>query len=249
MRYHKVKSVDEYDYPSVYDSEYGTFEPDGPFFHNLISKPDIALLDLACGTGRLTIPLSSMVKTTFAIDASDRMLSLAKIKDAGTRVAWLHGDYRKFELETKFDLIIMGGNSFQALLTDQDIILLLHSVKKHLNYKGKFAFNCRLLNDDIMVDVTDFRFWHEFVDAKGHTVEVLGRHKFDHQNSVATYQTLRLWPDYSTISEVSLRYLPCQKITSLLHSCNLRITEIYDTPEKTGIKPTSGMAYVVCARN
>ena len=123
MRRASPEFVGEYSTPEVYDSEYGTFETDGPFFESLISNSEMNLLDLGCGTGRLTLPLSALIHQAYGIDLSEEMLTLAKAKDKLSRVQWTHGDCRDFNLPQRFDLIIMGGNAFQAMLTDQDILI------------------------------------------------------------------------------------------------------------------------------
>ena len=48
----------EYSDPQIYDLENSTFEPDGPFLLEIARKTGNPVLELGCGTGRLTIPMA-----------------------------------------------------------------------------------------------------------------------------------------------------------------------------------------------
>jgi 2-polyprenyl-3-methyl-5-hydroxy-6-metoxy-1,4-benzoquinol methylase len=107
-------NLEEYDAPYVYEAEYGQYKGDFDLFLNLIDKGSV--LDLACGTGRLAIPLAQKGLEVVGLDASVPMLELARHKSADLPIQWIQGDIRDFQLNQTFDLIIMAGNSFQ----DQD---------------------------------------------------------------------------------------------------------------------------------
>ena len=61
--------------------------------------PDGSLvLDLACGTGNITLPLSEMGYDMIAVDSSCEMLDVGRRKPGGDRILWLCQDMRSFEL-------------------------------------------------------------------------------------------------------------------------------------------------------
>jgi 2-polyprenyl-3-methyl-5-hydroxy-6-metoxy-1,4-benzoquinol methylase len=66
------------------------------------------------------------------------MLSMAqaKSKALGLNIFYLQEDIRKFQLEQKFDLITMAGNSFQVLLNESDQRSCLACVNLHLERCG-----------------------------------------------------------------------------------------------------------------
>jgi len=237
----------EYDFPEIYDSEYGSFEPDGPFFISLIKSSEVSLLDIACGTGRLTIPLSSIVSSTTGVDISSKMLDRAKQKGKGSGITWIKQNCTNLALDRKFDLIIMGGNSFQALLSEKSILDLFSGVCSHLNNEGTFAFNTRLLSDSIKRNVKDFKYWENFINEDGEEVQVFGRHHFNLVNSVATYQTLRLWPTHMTLSEIELIFLSADKILSLLEQAGFKVKKVCESAQGDILKKSSQNAYFTCA--
>src|SRR5690242_7700145 len=111
-------NLEEYRDPELYDAENDSFKDDFNIFVGL--KPRGLALDLACGTGRLTIPLAKSGLSCVGIDASPSMLECARRKSEGLDISYRQGDMRDFQLNQKFDLITMSGNAFQALLTDDD---------------------------------------------------------------------------------------------------------------------------------
>src|ERR1700722_6502823 len=111
-----LDNLEEYDDAFVYEAEYGQYKGDFDLFLNLIDKGSV--LDLACGTGRLAIPLAQKGLEVVGIAASESMLELARHKSADRSIKWVQGDICDFQLKLKFDLIIMAGNAFQALLSE-----------------------------------------------------------------------------------------------------------------------------------
>ncbi|WP_307786780.1 class I SAM-dependent methyltransferase [Pseudogracilibacillus auburnensis] len=53
-----LDNFEEYDDPVLYDKENESYIPELPFLLKWASKKRGTIVDLACGTGRLTIPLA-----------------------------------------------------------------------------------------------------------------------------------------------------------------------------------------------
>ncbi len=66
------------------------------------------------------------------------MIDYAIKKSNGLNINYVHGDIRNFKLSTKFDLITMACNSFQALLNHKDQLDMLTCAKAHLKLNGIF---------------------------------------------------------------------------------------------------------------
>lgn len=102
-------------------------------------------LDLACGTGRLTWPISQLnFCTSYGLDLSPAMLARAQAKVAkwGRRPHFIEADMRDFSLQKSFNFITCGFNSIQHLTSSADLTLFFQSVSQHLASEGRFLFDC-----------------------------------------------------------------------------------------------------------
>jgi SAM-dependent methyltransferase len=102
-----------------------------------------SVLELACGTGRLTIPIAQSGVEIAGLDLSPSMLAHARTKAAAAEVEiqFVEGDCRSFALPRKFALIFMAFNSMQHLHDQASLAGLFGSVRKHLAPEGKFIFD------------------------------------------------------------------------------------------------------------
>ena len=112
------------------------------------------ILELCCGTGRLTIPLAKTGLSITALDITQSMLEEAKKKSiaAGLEINFHLGDMRSFELNKTFDIIFIPFNSIHHLYTNDDFFNMLKSVKKHLKEDGTFIFDCFNPNIQFIAD-------------------------------------------------------------------------------------------------
>lgn len=105
-------------------------------FYNKYLNDNMRVLEVACGTGRLSNEIAKHVKEYVGLDYSEYMLDIAKEKNKNIKYIW--GDMRKLEKEKlgTFDIIICGFNSLQHLETDNDVENFLKSCYNILNYNG-----------------------------------------------------------------------------------------------------------------
>ena len=101
------------------------------------------VLELACGTGRLTIPIAQAGVDTVGLDISPSMLAHArmKAKACGVEIEFVEGDCRSFDLGRKFALIFMAFNSMQHMHDHKSLAALFANVRKHMAEGGRFIFD------------------------------------------------------------------------------------------------------------
>ncbi|MEX0160923.1 daptide-type RiPP biosynthesis methyltransferase [Microbacterium sp. LMI13-1-1.1] len=98
------------------------------------------ILDVAAGSGRLTVPLVRSGKRVTAIDLSDDMLSrLRRTLPDHAMLECVVADMRDFSLPQQFGLVIIGATSI-TLLDRVGRSLLYATVRRHLTAHGVFAF-------------------------------------------------------------------------------------------------------------
>src|SRR5579862_7298145 len=113
------------------------------FYAALAHETGGPVLEIGCGTGRVSIPIARQGFAVTGLDIVRGMLERAQRKSTSLPVRWVEGDGRNFELEERFRLIFLTGNAFQLFLTRTDQESLLEHVRRHLHDDGLFAFETR----------------------------------------------------------------------------------------------------------
>lgn len=100
-------------------------------------------LDVACGTGNVTVILAKKFKESFAVDLSEDMLREAfdKFKKEKIRCKVICQDMSELTLNRKFDLITCVLDSSNYIIEEENFINYLKRVKEHLSDGGIFIFD------------------------------------------------------------------------------------------------------------
>lgn len=126
---------------------------------------DGSVLDIGCGTGRLTRALD--FKTKYGMDISPSMLEIAGREDDG--INYFQADMKDFKLDRTFDMIIATVDVMNYLEDAEEFITTLKNVHDHLNDDGVFIFDIHSkykmendFNDMLYTDDTEHvtYIWH-----------------------------------------------------------------------------------------
>src|SRR5262245_39164942 len=133
---------DFYDHPDLFDALLPV-RAEVPFYVELARQHAGPVLELACGTGLITIPIALCGLPTVGLDQSAAMLNVAKRRASAVNasVEFVQGDMRDFTLDRTFDLIFVARNSLLHLLSTRDLVAALTAVRRHLAPDGVFAFD------------------------------------------------------------------------------------------------------------
>lgn len=129
---------------NIYDG-LNTDLSDLSFYKNWLPKEKNAkILELCCGTGRLTLPIAKDGYKVIGVDNTVSMLNQAKkkSKELNLDIEFIKADIRNLDLPEKFDFIFIPFNSIHHLYTNEDFLKTLSVVKKHLKQEGLFLFDC-----------------------------------------------------------------------------------------------------------
>ena len=119
---------------------------DETFYLELAKRYGSPILELACGTGRITFMLAQAGYEIIGIELSPEMREVAQEKlhqlpeEVQSRVSLVPGDITSFRLDRKFSLIIIP-TSFKFLLTTEDQLACLRHVHDHLADDGVFILD------------------------------------------------------------------------------------------------------------
>ena len=129
---------------NIYDGM-NTSMDDLQFYKRWLPKnKDARILELCCGTGRLTLPIAKDGYDISGVDYTASMLHQAKMKaaEAGLRINFIQADIRTLDLQEKYDLIFIPFNSIHHLYKNEDLFKALNRVKNHLKEGGLFLLDC-----------------------------------------------------------------------------------------------------------
>jgi 2-polyprenyl-3-methyl-5-hydroxy-6-metoxy-1,4-benzoquinol methylase len=200
------------------------------------------VLDMACGTGRLSLLLLEHGFSVTAMDQSEGMLNQFKKKLARSdpalrnRVKILHEEMSGFNLGWKFNTVLCCDAFFHNL-TVEDEIACLESVAQHLTPDGRFLFNlpnptCEFI---LAASKTEGRTFgraekYPLANNSGHiTVERLEQHLAD--QSIETTLRFTVYDQKENILEQSesswkSRYLFKYEAIHLLYRCGFEVESL-----------------------
>ena len=159
------------DYAPFYDWENARTlgRRDVPFWRGVATRSTGPVLELGCGTGRISVPLARARVDLVGIDRSASMLSCLRASLGRTRlqaprigrVRLVRGDIRALPLgDALFGAVIAPYGVLQSLLSDRDLAATLESVARTLKRGGTLGI-------DLVPDVPKWREYSNRTQLRG----------------------------------------------------------------------------------
>ncbi|RKX41844.1 MAG: class I SAM-dependent methyltransferase [Thermotogae bacterium] len=238
--------------PRHYDLQHKDFVDDIPFYLRQIKKYGEPVLELACGTGRVTIPIAEQGIKITGLDISTPMLSYAKRKATmkGVDVEWVKADCRGFKLDKKFKLVFFPFNSIAHLHDLESIESCFLCVKAHLEDDGRFiidVFNPRL--DILMRDPSKRYPVAEYPDPDGRgTVVITENNTYDAASQINRIKWYYKMGDQAEeiVEELNMRIFYPQELDALLHYNGFTIESKFGNYDESPFVSTSPKQLIVC---
>lgn len=161
------------EFAETYDQEFGDLTNDVGFWVALSKGAQPPVLELACGTGRVAIPIAQAGVPVVGVDSSKEMLARAQDKADmvdGLPLNLVQADMRTFSLDEQFGLAIVAANSFLHLIKPEDQRRALANIRRHLCDSGLLAIHVfvpdvrKIAADAGASSERPLRFRREFVD-------------------------------------------------------------------------------------
>ncbi len=235
-----------------YDQMYAGSSHDLTFWLRQAIRYGEPVLELACGTGRVAIPLALGGYEVTGIDLSDEMLSRARERaaEAHAAVEWVRGDIRDFDLGRTFALVIFPLNTICHLLTLEDLERCLAAVRRHLAAGGRFVIDVFVpdIRSILTRDPEDRYPFAQYVATDGATVQVYSttRYEPDTQISrVTLYERQGEGPEVR-VGELNMRMYFPQELDALLKYNGFAIERKHGAYDLSPFGPASGKQLLVC---
>lgn len=148
--------MNEYDsHAELYDELYLGLPGEKEFYVSQCLKFPSPILEIGCGTGRVTIPVAQVGCDITGIDISEGLLGVAQkkydaLKTVAGKAEFLYADMRDFSFDKKFNLITIPYRAFLHMHTVEDQKKTLKNIHNHLNDKGHLIMNMFFPRIDII---------------------------------------------------------------------------------------------------
>ena len=245
------------DWADIYDQVYAYLTYDLDFYVGQAVASQGPVLELGCGTGRVSLAMAGKGIDVVGVDISPRMVegARAKAKAAGLsrRCRFQTGDMRDLALQRTFPLVVMPFRSFQSMLTVADQRAALAVAAAHLAPGGLlamdiFAPDLHMLATD---DATPFHVRDVPQPDPGHTpgtgrmLVIWGQNRWDPLSQVNHARLIieeldvertvarRLYRDFD------LRYTFRYEMMHLLERCGFTVEALYGDFEGGPVAPDS----------
>lgn len=134
-----MTSVSAHSNGEIYDLFYAERSSDIDFYKKKARMTGDPILEIGCGTGRLTIPIFKEKLQITGLDLSPSMLKRARQKEPS--IEWIEDNAITFDLKQKFKAIIVPFRTLQLVTDFHSLQSTLKNVKKHLCDDGYFILD------------------------------------------------------------------------------------------------------------
>jgi SAM-dependent methyltransferase len=225
---------------AAYDAEHAgsaITTDDIPFYLELakqVATRGQAVLELGCGTGRVTVPIARAGVEVVGLDRSPAMLALAREKAAGlTNLRWVEADMADFVLTQRFGLAIIPFRSFCLLLETERQKACLRCIHAHLAPDGRLALNFFNPNIALIASwLTQRRGLWERIPADGRVERWTTRTYHTARQQIEETRRLDLLGDDGAVigratHGARLRYIFRYEMEHLLALCGFEVEALY----------------------
>ncbi|MEZ2238495.1 class I SAM-dependent methyltransferase [Microcoleus sp.] len=211
------------------------------------------VLELACGTGRIAIPLAKEQFKVTGIDLSDSMLESAKSKSFQVSdIEYIKGDIKSFSLSDKFSMIVLAEDAFSLLLEIEELESCLACIREHLEIDGIFIIDVLNPSPDYLLDIslckkTDIS--AAFNDPEGNGIVTVTRSReYDAANQIVIMKLCFQLPNHEKeiVEEHKLRVYFPKELEILLKYNGFIIKERFGDYDETPFSSASTQQIIVC---
>ena len=246
-------NLEEFSDPANYDLEEGERSaPRIAFYCDLASSVGGPVLEVACGTGLVAIPVAARGLAVTGVDLAHPMLNYARLKAQRHQlpIHWIEADARQLDLGREYQFIYLTGNAFQAFLRREDQESLLASIKRHLAAHGTFAFETRNPSGHDLSPILNEEYERSYTSVEGHRVALSYTQIYDPLAQVMHWTTYRRWSDgegdHAKETRIACRFTYPQELEALLHYNGFQIVQQYGNWNKEALTAGSPSIITIC---
>ncbi|MEA3322512.1 MAG: class I SAM-dependent methyltransferase [Bacillota bacterium] len=246
------ENLEKYEDAIEYDRIHEDYLVDLPLILEWVPESG-PIIELACGTGRLTIPLAEQGHEMIGVDIHGGMLERAKTKatDKNLTIQWFLQDCTQLSLKQSTKLMFMSGHSFQHFLTNEVQDALFQSVHQHLEDGGIFIFDTRNPIMDELSKVDEYE--EHFKHSNGMQVIEYHRETYNPLTQILHCETERKFLKDTNLEsiekdKISLRYVFPLEMRRLLNEHGFKVLHEFGGWNKNSLTAKSPQMVYVCQK-
>jgi SAM-dependent methyltransferase len=240
-----------YEDAEFYDLEFRDRSDDVAFYRRWASAAHGPVLEIACGTGRITLPLARAGAAMTGLDVSEPMLARARAKAAaeGLAISWHLADARAFELGQRFDRVFMAANALQHLHDLESHQALFRCVRRHLAPGGRFVIDVFNPNVAKLARSKEVRYlFKTLTDGAGGPIRVEAASHYDDALQVLHFTLSYLAPGGTLLrtKEVAMRCLFPQELALLVRHAGFVVERAWGGHDERPFGPGAPKQILEC---
>ena len=244
------------DVADLYD-DYVVWNADIPFWTRETERIRGKVLELTCGTGRVSIPLLRAGIDLTCVDYSGGKLNRfrAKLDHEGLSCPVIESDITELSLPGRFDLAFIPFHSFQEIVDRSKHQPTLERILSHLTESGRFI--CTLQNPAVRLNSIDGKphLIGRFRRESGGSLEVSSQLSYDLPSDlVQGHQLYHLYDDSDTLIEtrhldISFVLFPKDEFERLVLAAGFQVEALYGNYDATHFDHGSSPSMIWVLRN
>ncbi|MCD4653841.1 class I SAM-dependent methyltransferase [bacterium] len=247
-----VDCLELYDKAEFYDLQNIDYVEDIPFYHRIASDLEGPILELASGTGRISLVLAKEGFDVTGIDVNSSMLRQAQKKSdrMNLDIRWIHADIRDYKLNQMFNLIMLPYNSISHIHDRESIEAMLHCVRQHLAEEGRFVVSMFVPNPKYLIrDPLERRPVSQFKHSLG-LITITENNVYDSASQINRIKWYYQIPGKAeeTVVELNMRMFYPQEFQSILYHNGFDLEIIYGDYQMSKFDRNSSMQIYVARK-
>ncbi|WP_430409002.1 class I SAM-dependent methyltransferase [Kordia sp.] len=235
---------------NIYDGM-NTNLADLEFYKRWLPKnKDARILELCCGTGRLTLPIAKDGYDITGVDFTPSMLeqATAKASKEGLEIEFIEADIRTLHLPEKYDLIFIPFNSIHHLYKNKDLFKAFTVVKNHLKKGGLFLLDCFNPNIQYIVEAEkDHTQIAEYTTNDGREVLIKQQMCYENKTQINRIEWhYYINGEFNSIQNLDMRLFFPQELDSYLTWNDFNIIHKFGSFNEEAFTDTSEKQIFVC---
>ncbi|MHC1695708.1 MAG: class I SAM-dependent methyltransferase [Eubacteriales bacterium] len=196
------------------------------------------VLDIACGTGALTLPLAAAGHDVSAFDLSEPMVEITrdKLSARGLSAEVFAADMTSFHAGRLFSLAIIARSGFMHLLTPRSQRSALLCVREHLCNGGILTLNTfqpHPHSQAKQMDEGDYTLRAEYINKEGKRERIYNSISYDYMTQIMSgswrFDTL---DEQGNVTDTRVRPLAMrqsyrQELEYLFELCGYEVRDVY----------------------